>query len=74
MKIVGILGGMSAESAALYYARLNADTRRRLGGHHSARCVIWSFDFAEVERMQAVGRGDDAGAHLADAVDAGAHA
>ena len=67
MRVIGIIGGMSAESTALYYARLNSETRRRLGGLHSAKVVIWSVDFAEIEAMQASGRWDDAGKLLADA-------
>ncbi len=66
MRIIGIIGGMSAESTALYYARLNAEVRRRLGGLHSARVVIWSVDFAEIEEMQSAGRWDDAGQLLAE--------
>ena len=67
MRVIGIIGGMSAESTALYYARLNAETRRILGGLHSAKVVIWSVDFAEIEAMQASGRWDDSGVLLADA-------
>ncbi|MGE8944115.1 aspartate/glutamate racemase family protein [Leptospira interrogans] len=65
MKVIGIIGGMSAESTVLYYARLNAETRRLLGGLHSAKVVLWSVDFAEVEQMQSQGRWDDAGRLLA---------
>ena len=56
---------MSCESTALYYNRLNAEARRRLGGLHSAECVIWSVDFDRIERLQAVGDWDRAGAELA---------
>ncbi len=65
MKTIGIIGGMSAESTALYYRRLNAEARRRLGGLHSAECVIWSVDFARIEALQARGDWDRAGAELA---------
>jgi aspartate racemase len=65
MKTIGIIGGMSCESTALYYNRLNAEARRRLGGLHSAECVIWSVDFARIETMQAAGDWDRAGAELA---------
>lgn len=51
MKTIGIIGGMSCESTALYYNRLNAEARRRLGGLHSAECVIWSVDFDRIERL-----------------------
>ncbi len=56
---------MSSISTALYYDRLNAEARRRLGGLHSAECVIWSVDFDRIERLQAVGDWDRAGAELA---------
>jgi aspartate racemase len=67
MKTIGIIGGMSAESTTLYYDRLNAEVRRRLGGLHSARCLVWSFDFADIAALQSQGRWDEAGALLADA-------
>ncbi|ROO84881.1 aspartate racemase [Actinocorallia herbida] len=62
-----MLGGMSWESTALYYRLVNELVRDRLGGLHSARCLIHSVDFAEIEAMQVQGRWDDAGALLADA-------
>lgn len=65
MKTIGILGGMSAASTALYYKRLNDETRRRLGGLHSAELLVRSLDFAVVEDMQARGDWDAAGALLA---------
>lgn len=65
MKTIGIIGGMSCESTALYYARLNDGARARLGGLHSAECVIWSVDFERIERLQARGDWDRAGAELA---------
>ena len=65
MKTIGIIGGMSCESTALYYNRLNAEAQRRLGGLHSAECVIWSVDFDRIERLQAAGDWDRAGAELA---------
>lgn len=65
MQTIGIIGGMSAESTALYYRRLNEEARRRLGGLHSAECVIWSVDFARIETLQASGEWDRAGAELA---------
>lgn len=67
MKTIGILGGMSCESTALYYARLNAQTRARLGGLHSADCLIRSVDFARIEALQAAGDWEAAGAALAQA-------
>lgn len=65
MKTIGIIGGMSCQSTALYYNRLNAEAQRRLGGLHSAECVIWSVDFARIERLQAAGDWNRAGAELA---------
>ncbi|MER5866338.1 aspartate/glutamate racemase family protein [Kitasatospora sp. NPDC002040] len=67
MKVIGLIGGMSWESSAEYYRLLNELTRDRLGGLHSARCVLWSVDFAEIEQLQAAGEWDRAGAVLADA-------
>lgn len=66
MKTIGVIGGMSCESTALYYARMNAEVRRRLGGLHSVEALIWSVDFAEIAALQSAGRWDDAGRRLAD--------
>jgi aspartate racemase len=60
MKTIGLIGGLSWESTAPYYRHLNEGVRERLGGLHSARIVLWSFDFAQVEALQA--EGDWAGA------------
>lgn len=65
MRRIGLLGGMSWESSAEYYRFVNAAVRERLGGLHSADCVLRSVDFAAVEALQADGRWDDAGALLA---------
>jgi len=65
MRTIGLLGGMSWESSALYYEVVNQEVRARLGGYHSARVVLASVDFAEVEAMQAAGEWDAAGALLA---------
>jgi aspartate racemase len=56
---------MSWESSALYYRLLNEAVRDRLGGLHSARCVLLSVDFAEIERLQVTGEWDRAGELLA---------
>ncbi|WP_216215516.1 aspartate/glutamate racemase family protein [Amycolatopsis aidingensis] len=64
MKTIGLLGGMSWESSAEYYRLLNESVRDTLGGFHSARCVLYSVDFAEIERMQAEERWEDAGQAL----------
>jgi len=62
-----MLGGMSWESSAQYYRLANELTRQRSGGLHSARCLLHSVDFAEIEHLQAEGRWDDAGELLARA-------
>jgi aspartate racemase len=67
MRVIGLLGGMSWESTAEYYRLLNQLTRERLGGLHSARCVLYSVDFAEIERLQVEGRWQEAGEVLAEA-------
>ncbi|WP_307071974.1 aspartate/glutamate racemase family protein [Streptomyces sp. B3I8] len=67
MKTIGLIGGMSWESTAEYYRILNERTRDRLGGLHSARCVVYSVDFAEIERLQVQGRWAEAGTVLAEA-------
>ena len=56
MKTIGLLGGMSWESTVSYYRLINEAVRERLGGLHSARCVLYSVDFAEVEALQSAGR------------------
>lgn len=64
--VIGMIGGMSWESSAQYYRLANELVRDRLGGLHSARCVLASVDFADIETLQAQGRWDEAGAVLAD--------
>ena len=61
MRTIGLLGGMSWVSSAEYYRLVNELVRRELGGFHSARCVLYSVDFADVERLQAEGRWTEAG-------------
>ena len=61
MKTIGLIGGMSWESSIEYYRLINEGVRARLGGLHSARSVMVSVDFAEVERQQREGRWDEAG-------------
>jgi aspartate racemase len=65
MQTIGLLGGMSWESTALYYRIVNETVRDLLGGHHSARMVIVSVDFAEIEAMQHADRWEEAGERLA---------
>ena len=55
MKTIGLIGGMSWESSLLYYQIINEAVKERLGGLHSAQCLMWSFDFAEIEHLQAAG-------------------
>jgi aspartate racemase len=66
MKTIGLIGGMSWESTAHYYAILNREVSRRLGGLHSAPVVVHSVDFAPVAQMQSEDRWDDAGDVLGD--------
>jgi aspartate racemase len=65
-RVIGMLGGMSWESSALYYRLANELVRERLGGLHSARCLLASVDFADIEELQAAGRWDEAGQLLAE--------
>ncbi|KAI0198244.1 Asp/Glu/hydantoin racemase [Astrocystis sublimbata] len=64
MKTLGLLGGMSWESTTTYYQEINRRVRHVQGGLHSARCIIFSFDFAEIEALQHAGKWDEAGALL----------
>jgi len=66
MKTIGIIGGMSAESSAHYYAHINAGVRQRLGGLHGAELILWSVDFADIAAMQARGDWAASGRRLAD--------
>jgi len=65
--VIGLIGGMSWESSAEYYRIINEAVRDRLGGLRSARCLMWSFDFGEIEALQHAGRWDEAAALLTDA-------
>jgi aspartate racemase len=55
MRTLGLIGGMSWESTAIYYRHLNELARERLGGLHSARLLLWSFDFDDVAKRQHAG-------------------
>ena len=66
-KVIGLIGGLSWESSAEYYRLINEAVRARLGGLHSARLLMWSFDFAEIEALQHVGRWDEATRLMIDA-------
>lgn len=67
MRTIGLIGGMSWESTAEYYKIINEAVRDRLGALHSARCLLYSVDFAEIEEMQQKGDWTAAGQVLAKA-------
>lgn len=67
MKIIGLIGGMSWESSAEYYRIINEEVKKRLGGLHSAKCLLYSVDFEEIERFQTNGEWENAGEKLGDA-------
>lgn len=52
MKTVGLIGGMTWHTTAMYYSQLNEMIAERLGGHHSVKCLLYSFDFNEIEVLQ----------------------
>lgn len=66
-RIVGLIGGMSWESSAHYYRLVNEHVRSRLGGMHSGRILLWSFDFAAIEALQRAGDWEAATARMIDA-------
>jgi aspartate racemase len=67
LQTIGMIGGMSWESTVPYYRLVNETVRERRGGLHSARVILYSVDFDDVERLQHAGRWDDAGELLAGA-------
>ncbi|MEA5100847.1 aspartate/glutamate racemase family protein [Pantoea sp. S18] len=67
MKMIGLIGGMSWESTALYYRIINEQVKQQLGGLHSARSLMYSVDFHEIEKLQAAGEWQQAGEILAEA-------
>ena len=67
MRVIGLLGGMSWESTAEYYRVINQEVRRRLGHQHSAKLVMYSVDFEEIEQLQRAADWDRAGRILAAA-------
>jgi aspartate racemase len=60
MRVIGLIGGMSWESSVEYYRILNEEVNRRLGGLHSAKCIMISVDFYEIELMQQRSSWDEA--------------
>lgn len=67
MKTIGLIGGMSWESTVGYYHILNTVVKERLGGLHSAKCLLYSVDFQEIETCQANGAWEKSGEILSDA-------
>jgi aspartate racemase len=66
MKVIGLIGGMSWESSVEYYRIINEEVKRELGGLHSAKCLLYSVDFEEIERYQSKGDWKKAGEVLGD--------
>ena len=66
MKTLGLIGGMSWESTVPYYQHINQTVRQQLGGLHSAKIILYSVDFAEIEQLQTSGQWDAAGSLLAN--------
>jgi aspartate racemase len=60
MKTIGMIGGMSWESSVEYYRLVNLKVREAMGGLHSAECILYSFDFADIEALQNSGKWDEA--------------
>ncbi len=67
MKTIGLIGGMSWESTQLYYQQINEGIKKYLGGLHSARIILYSVDFAEIEQFQSNDQWDLAAKHLVNA-------
>ena len=67
MKTIGLIGGMSWESTVPYYRIINETIRARLGGLHSAKLVLYSVDFHEIEQLQCAAQWEVAGARLGEA-------
>lgn len=67
MKTIGLIGGMSWESSLEYYRLINEEVKRQLGGFHSAKCLLYSVDFDEIENYQRNGEWDKATAVMIDA-------
>ncbi len=67
MQVIGLIGGMSWESTVPYYRQINESVKERLGGLHSARLILYSVDFEDIEPLQRAGDWDGAGRMLAAA-------
>lgn len=70
MKTIGLLGGMSWESTVTYYQVINETIKKELGGLHSAKCILYSVDFDEIEAYQSRGEWDKSAEVLAQAAQA----
>ena len=68
MQTIGLIGGMSWESTALYYKLINEHVRERIGKLHSAPLLLYSYDFEEIKQMQYAGRWAEADASRSPAV------
>lgn len=66
MKTIGLIGGMSWESSLEYYRIMNEEVKNKLGGLHSAKCILYSVDFEEIERYQAEGDWEKSGELLGE--------
>lgn len=66
VKTIGLIGGMSWESSLAYYRLINEEVKVKLGGLHSAKCILYSVDFEEIERYQAEGDWESSGKLLGD--------
>lgn len=67
MKTIGLVGGMSWESSLEYYRIINEAVKEKLGGFHSAKCIMYSVDFEEIEKLQHQGKWDEATVLMIDA-------
>ena len=67
MKTIGLIGGMSWESTATYYKIIHETVKEKLGGLHSAKCILYSVDFQEIEECQANGNWEKSGEILGEA-------
>ena len=67
LKTIGLIGGMSWESTVTYYKIINETVKERLGGLHSAKCILYSVDFQEIEECQANGNWEKSGEILGEA-------
>lgn len=70
MKTIGLIGGMSWESTVTYYQVINETIKKQLGGLHSAKCILYSVDFDEIEKYQASGEWDKSADVLSEAAQA----